>query len=1262
MQGRLLSLMIMTLAAPALPAQSPKTPRRVSRLLSAPYYAAALLSNRVYCGVDAVGGLCSEYGEFSGGGVWPYGTPDFYIFSSGLQVAGIIPAAAGGGKPTFAWAGDTTGAFFMDPRGDQQNGYPLSKVFDSRDTSALRQWPIAAVARDTAIYDARLIGRTVVSDQDLWTRYWDGNPRFQNGRSHPMGLLVDQRAMAFTASEDQQDIIYFVITLYNVTARDPSVYANPTIAPELRSDIAALGARFQDSSESFLGVNIPDVGYRIDSLYVGLYMDADVGNASFNYSNVVFPFGLGAAYKSDFLEPLWGYPLNIFGPPFTKAPGFVGAKFLRSPLAPDGIANRIAMFTNYSNSSVGHPDAVGVSQLWRYLSGNSSAAAGDNDCQVQGSQQRLHYCFLVQSPQDTRFMQSTGPFSLDPGQATTIILAYVFAAPTPAVEPYIGGDLQPGIPYTGDSIAADSTKLRVFERAAGWVTQKDSNADGIIEESEVTTLPRSLLDKAKAAQSLADHKFLLPSAPEPPAFYLIPGDNQVTITWQPSPTEVTGDPYFAAASDPTSGLYDPNYRSHDVEGYRIYRGRDPNALQLVAQFDYSGTEIVDYTGALLYPGDCAPELGVMTSCPNFASGVAHDLGYNVIQVPLGGRIVVAGHVYAERTDTAVTGGGSGFPGLDDRGVGFVYVDKGVRNSFSYYYSVTAFDVNSIRSGRSSLESARLVHAVTPRIPSGQETSGNVGPLQILAADGHTLSDSAPIPTISPTTGMFSGPMPPTDGLHFGFNGSFVPQLVTGGTTTLTIDSIIPGSPSNFSLPAPPANSEPVYYLTIQGTGPATHAAVPLQVDFFSSDVFASGAVVATHADQGQAKRYGGDSTMAIHGSVFLHGSGTWRLASWGRASLNGDPSNSDQAGPRWWAGSANENVSAPNELVCSPASTACVQADLSRNSGRLPGVAVLFHLQAYSTVPNLPMRNLEGIGASVTRAADFQLFWGAGGHVDSVVDVTHGVSVPFSPALRASWGFLTDSSFILGNTQALATADSNNALLTWSDVFCVAPVPAYLGQCGGTLQNPAVFQDHARLSPVAAQSSTYGTAATLPTTGNGFILYLNGHFFLMQLATLPAAGTVWHARFFAGSITGTAAAGNYAFIPAARPPAVPGLRAQVAYSGAIVNAKVTADSNLARIHTVPDPYYVTNALETSPTDKQLRFVHLPAQAIIRIYSASGILVQVVTHNDPTGGGEANWDLHSRNGRSVASGVYFYHVETPDGRSRIGRFTIVTARP
>ena len=125
-----------------------------------------------------------------------------------------------------------------------------------------------------------------------------------------------------------------------------------------------------------------------------------------------------------------------------------------------------------------------------------------------------------------------------------------------------------------------------------------------------------------------------------------------------------------------------------------------------------------------------------------------------------------------------------------------------------------------------------------------------------------------------------------------------------------------------------------------------------------------------------------------------------------------------------------------------------------------------------------------------------------------------------------------------------------------------------------------------------------------------------------------------------------------------RPPAVPGLRAQGSFTGATFDSTHVSDAVLAKVHTVPDPYYVTNAFEQTTTNKVLRFVNLPSECIIRIYSLSGILVQVLPFHDATGGAETQWNLRNRNNQVVASGVYFYHVETPDGKSKIGRFTLV----
>ena len=124
-----------------------------------------------------------------------------------------------------------------------------------------------------------------------------------------------------------------------------------------------------------------------------------------------------------------------------------------------------------------------------------------------------------------------------------------------------------------------------------------------------------------------------------------------------------------------------------------------------------------------------------------------------------------------------------------------------------------------------------------------------------------------------------------------------------------------------------------------------------------------------------------------------------------------------------------------------------------------------------------------------------------------------------------------------------ATADGNNALLTWSDIGCIAPInSSSAATCTGAAATPAVLQNSAALDPIAATASTYAGTSGLAQTGTGFIFYINGHFFLMQMAALPAPGTVWNARFYAGTIIGTP--GDYEqFAASIRPPAVPGLRA-----------------------------------------------------------------------------------------------------------------------
>ena len=165
----------------------------------------------------------------------------------------------------------------------------------------------------------------------------------------------------------------------------------------------------------------------------------------------------------------------------------------------------------------------------------------------------------------------------------------------------------------------------------------------------------------------------------------------------------------------------------------------------------------------------------------------------------------------------------------------------------------------------------------------------------------------------------------------------------------------------------------------------------------------------------------------------------------------------------------------------------------------------------------------------------------------------------------------------------------------------------------------------------------------------------------MEMTALPAAGTVWTLRTYAGAIAGGKGYGSYVFTQQPRPFTAVG--AEIVVDFDVTNKVIAATNNdLSRVHTVPDPYYVTNALEITANAKVLKFVNVPAKCLIRIYSLSGVLVQLLAVDDPGGGGEATWNLRNRNNQFVASGVYFYQVETPDGKTKVGRFTIVNFAP
>ena len=144
------------------------------------------------------------------------------------------------------------------------------------------------------------------------------------------------------------------------------------------------------------------------------------------------------------------------------------------------------------------------------------------------------------------------------------------------------------------------------------------------------------------SQFIYDMNWSLPKPPSPPRLTCVPGDAQVTLIWGNGP-EVEPDPYYEVVSDPANpNLYDPYYREYDFEGYRVWRS---------------------ITGQ-------AGDWELLSVCDKF----------NTIRFT---------RVSEENEDDTLR--------AEDTGLFHSYLDNGVRNGFLYYYAVTSFDYNQVKS-------------------------------------------------------------------------------------------------------------------------------------------------------------------------------------------------------------------------------------------------------------------------------------------------------------------------------------------------------------------------------------------------------------------------------------------------------------------------------------------------------------------------------------------------------------------------------------
>lgn len=111
----------------------------------------------------------------------------------------------------------------------------------------------------------------------------------------------------------------------------------------------------------------------------------------------------------------------------------------------------------------------------------------------------------------------------------------------------------------------------------------------------------------------------------------------------------------------------------------------------------------------------------------------------------------------------------------------------------------------------------------------------------------------------------------------------------------------------------------------------------------------------------------------------------------------------------------------------------------------------------------------------------------------------------------------------------------------------------------------------------------------------------------------------------------------------------------------IVSSALAAAGDVANVGVRPNPYKRAALHDnfSNVYDHKLLFYNLPPEATITILDVSGQIIDQIkfSSSDPNNG-SVFWDMFSKDGMEVASGVYIYTVESPTGGLKVGHFAIM----
>lgn len=333
------------------------------------------------------------------GFIYPKGTNKTAIFASGLWLGANVPGDSAGASPRIAVGEysqeyapgymDATG-HPVDYSGNEFRVYKVDKTDpDYRESRDYVEWPADQGAPVDENGDPLLIG-----DQTLWCVYNDADTTQHTntaGATNPLGIEVQQTTFAFDRTGPLGNTVFLKFRMINK------------------------------------GPNI------LDSTFVSVWSDPDLGGYTDDLVGSDTLLSMGYCYNATNNDELYGL-----------RPPAVGYDFLQGPIVPSPgdtahVSGRpvpdyrnlpMTSFNKYINGT----DPSRNTETYNYMKGLTidgedliNEVTGERTLYMMSGDPVTGTGWLDSNPADRRFMLSSGPFTMAPGDTQEVVVGIVIA-------------------------------------------------------------------------------------------------------------------------------------------------------------------------------------------------------------------------------------------------------------------------------------------------------------------------------------------------------------------------------------------------------------------------------------------------------------------------------------------------------------------------------------------------------------------------------------------------------------------------------------------------------------------------------------------------------------------------------------------------------------------------------------------------------------------------------------------------------------------